>query len=122
MDSIKNRKLTDEEIDKIYGGSHIKPKNIKNYIGQELIMSYGLSLTGNYSGKCHVILMDVQDYMGSVACIVYSKTKADKEIIEKNLGNYRDVDHWGSIVLKIVYSAWSLDTGISSFVWLEPAN
>jgi len=40
MSEIKT--LNDEELEKVSGGSHVSPSYIKNYIGKNMIFSFGL--------------------------------------------------------------------------------
>jgi len=38
----KKKELNNEELEKVAGGSHVSPSNIKNYVGKDMIFSYGI--------------------------------------------------------------------------------
>lgn len=37
----KKKELDDEKLEKVSGGSHVEPEDIHNYVGRDMIFSYG---------------------------------------------------------------------------------
>jgi len=38
----EKKQLNEEQLEKAAGGSHVSPSNIKNYVGKDMIFSYGI--------------------------------------------------------------------------------